>query len=138
MKWSQIMSDAICPICNTKSEHDIGNSPYHSCMSCGLWFQYPLPPKTYEAAHEKDENGGFRGHLMSDHEKEVNANLAKWLFDNYVKGPARTLDVGSKYPYLAHCLKNLGCNAFGMDNIEIVPEYSKELDVPMLMADFEK
>lgn len=138
MKWSQIMSDSICPICNTKSEHDVANSPYHSCMSCGLWFQYPLPPKTYEAAHEKDENGGFRGHLMSDHEKEVNANLTKWLFDNYVKGPGRTLDVGSKYPYLAHCLKNLGCNAFGMDNIEIVPEYSKELDVPMLMADFEK
>ena len=51
--------------------------------------------------------------------------------------PARTLDVGSKYPYLAHCLRELGCEAFGMDNIEIVPDYSRALGVPMLMADFE-
>ncbi len=51
--------------------------------------------------------------------------------------PARTLDVGSKYPYLAHCLRELGCEAFGMDNIEVVPDYSRALGVPMLMADFE-
>ena len=97
-----------------------------------------MPPKTYEAPHEKDQNGGFTGHLMSDGDKDVNRRLATMLFNDWLKGtPAKTLDIGSKYPYLAHCLKVLGCEAFGMDNIEVVPEYSRDLDVPMLMADFE-
>ena len=97
-----------------------------------------MPPKTYEAVHEKDDQGGFTGHLMSDRDKEINRSLAGALFRDWLKGtPAKTLDVGSKYPYLAHCLKALGCSAFGMDNIEIVPEYSRELGVPMLTADFE-
>jgi len=97
-----------------------------------------MPPKTYEASHEKDQDGGFIGHLMSDGDKEVNRRLAVALFNDWLKRtPAKTLDVGSKYPYLAHCFKELGCEAFGMDNIEIVPEYARELDVPMLMADFE-
>jgi ADP-heptose:LPS heptosyltransferase/SAM-dependent methyltransferase/tetratricopeptide (TPR) repeat protein len=97
-----------------------------------------LPAKVYEAAHEKDEHGGFAGHLMSDHDKAVNRALAEHLFATCLGSvPSRTLDVGSKYPYLAHCLRNLGCEAFGMDNIEIVPEYARSLGVPMLMADFE-
>jgi len=97
-----------------------------------------MPPKVYEAAHEKDQNGGFTGHLMSDYEKGINKSLAESIFTNFMGGvPGKALDIGSKYPYLSHCFKNLGCEAFGMDNIEIVPDYSKELDVPMLMADFE-
>jgi len=108
------------------------------CSSCDCWFQAPLPPKTYEAPHEKDAQGGFVGHLMSDRDKEVNRTLATALFRDWIKKtPAKTLDVGSKYPYLAHCLQTLGCEAYGMDNIEITPEYSRDLGVPMLMADFE-
>lgn len=128
-----------CPVCSTIVEHQYPSSPYWACPSCDLWFQDPMPPKTYEAAHEKDEHGDFTGHLMSDHDKKINAGIAKWLFDTYMKAtPGKILDIGSKYPYLAHCFKNLGCDAFGMDNIDIVPEYSKSLEVPMLMADFEK
>jgi SAM-dependent methyltransferase len=97
-----------------------------------------MPPKVYEADHEKGENGEFIGNLMSDYEKGINIELAQRIFQNFMGSkPGKTLDVGSKYPFLSYCLKNLGCEAFGLDNIEVVPEYSKELDVPMLMADFE-
>lgn len=97
-----------------------------------------MPPKVYEADHEKDAHGDFTGHLMSENDRAVNDALAHALFVNWLKGAAgKTLDVGSKYPYLAHCLKKRGCNAYGMDNISIVPEYARELDVPMLLADFE-
>ena len=127
-----------CPICTTSASTCFRDTPYWMCPSCDCWFQSPLPPKVYEAAHEKDAEGRFTGHLMSDHDKAVNRSLAEHLFAHCLRSMAsRTLDVGSKYPYLAHCLRNLGCDAFGMDNIEIVPEYSRSLEVPMLMADFE-
>src|SRR4029077_3343299 len=38
---------------------------------------------------------------------------------------------------LGELLPQPGCEAFGMDNIEVVPDYSRTLGVPMLMADFE-
>ncbi len=127
-----------CPICAASANTRFGDTPYWACPSCDAWFQAPPPPKVYEAAHEKDADGGFTGHLMSDHDKAVNRALAEHLFATCLRGrPARTLDIGSKYPYLAHCLRELGCAAFGMDNLEIVPEYSRSLGVPMLMADFE-
>jgi ADP-heptose:LPS heptosyltransferase/glycosyltransferase involved in cell wall biosynthesis/2-polyprenyl-3-methyl-5-hydroxy-6-metoxy-1,4-benzoquinol methylase len=127
-----------CPICGAAASQRFRDSPYWMCGGCDCWFQSPLPPKLYEGPHEKDSEGGFTGHLMSEHDKAVNRALAEHLFATCLySAPARTLDVGSKFPYLAHCLRNLGCEAFGMDNIEIVPEYSRELGVPMLMADFE-
>jgi ADP-heptose:LPS heptosyltransferase/SAM-dependent methyltransferase len=127
-----------CPICSAPVSARFRDSPYWTCPSCDCWFQSPLPAKVYEAVHEKDEHGGFTGHLMSDHDKVVNRALAEHLFATCLqRRPARTLDIGSKYPYLAHCLRNMGCEAFGLDNIEIVPEYARALGVPMLMADFE-
>jgi ADP-heptose:LPS heptosyltransferase/glycosyltransferase involved in cell wall biosynthesis/SAM-dependent methyltransferase len=128
-----------CPICATPATSRFGNSPYWMCPSCDCWFQSPLPPKLYEAAHEKDERGQFAGHLMSEHDREVNRQLARYLHRELLGGKsAKTLDIGSKYPFLAHCLRELGCDAFGMDNIEIVPDYARSLAVPMLMADFEQ
>jgi glycosyltransferase involved in cell wall biosynthesis/ADP-heptose:LPS heptosyltransferase len=128
----------LCPICSASASAHFRDTPYWACPNCDCWFQSPLPAKVYEAAHEKDEHGGFAGHLMSEHDKAVNRSLAAHLFATCLNStPARTLDVGSKYPYLAHCLRDLGCEAFGMDNIEIVPEYARALGVPMLMADFE-
>jgi ADP-heptose:LPS heptosyltransferase/glycosyltransferase involved in cell wall biosynthesis/SAM-dependent methyltransferase len=127
-----------CPICASLAQQRFSGTPYWTCPSCDAWFQSPLPPKVYEAAHEKDAAGGFAGHLMSAHDQAVNRALAQHLLATALRGaPARTLDVGSKYPYLAHCLRELGCEALGMDNIEIVPDYSRALGVPMLMADFE-
>ena len=130
---------ATCPICYTESTNKVTTTPYWDCGYCGCWWQQPLPPKVYEADHEKDAEGGFTGHLMSDQEKDINNNLAISIFTNWMGGkPGKTLDIGAKYPYLAHCFKKQGCDSYAMDNIEIVPEYSKALDVPMLMADFEE
>lgn len=127
-----------CPVCATKTDIKLDPTPYWVCGGCSLWFQDPLPAKTYEAFHELNEAGESTGHLMTDYEKKVNADLAQLVSDLYLKDKkAKTLDIGSKYPYLAHCFKNLGHDAYGMDNIEVVPEYSKDLGVPMLMADFE-
>ena len=130
-----------CPVCSTQTSNKIINTPYWDCGYCGCWFQNPLPSKTYEADHEKGPNGEFTGHLMPDNEKECNRGLATFIFtvpDGMKSKPGKMLDIGAKYPYLSYCFKELGCEAYAMDNIEIVPEYSKELDVPMLMADFEK
>jgi len=132
------LTDPRCPVCTTPAPSRFGDSPYWMCPSCDCWFQSPLPPKLYEAAHEKDEHGQFAGHLMPDHDREVNRQLAAYLHREWLGAvPSKTLDVGAKYPYLAHCLRELGCDAFAMDNIDIVPEYARALAVPMLMADFE-
>ena len=98
-----------------------------------------MPVKIYEADHEKTPSGEFAGHLMSDYEKEINRVLASNILETWFQNkPIKILDIGAKYPYFAHCFRNMGCEAFAMDNIDIVPEYSKELGVPMLMADFEQ
>lgn len=129
---------AICPICNHEATSKYLYTPYWDCKFCSCWFQYPVPPKVYEADHEKTETGDFAGHLMGDYEKEVNRNLAKQIHSMWFSdAPIKTLDVGSKYPYLSSCFRDMGCESYAMDNIEIVPEYSKELNIPMLMADFE-
>jgi SAM-dependent methyltransferase len=118
-----------CHICNTETTVKYKDTPYWVCPTCSAWFQYPKSQKVYEASQEK--------YLMSDHDKDINNNLAKWLWEKASVGNNKVLDIGSKYPYLSYCLKQLGANAFGMDNIERVPEYSKELAVPMIMANFE-
>jgi hypothetical protein len=66
-----------CPICATPAPSQFPGSPYWMCPSCDCWFQSPLPPKTYEADHETDAAGHSRGHMMSDHDKEVNRQLAE-------------------------------------------------------------
>ena len=124
-----------CPICTTESSKQRESTPYWICSSCDLWFQNPLPPKIYEGEHELTD-GKPAGHLMSDHDKQVNIDLAKQLFQ-YLKPKDKTLDIGSKYPYLSKCLKDLGAEATAMDNISVVPEYSIGLGVPMLLQDFE-
>jgi ADP-heptose:LPS heptosyltransferase/glycosyltransferase involved in cell wall biosynthesis/2-polyprenyl-3-methyl-5-hydroxy-6-metoxy-1,4-benzoquinol methylase len=105
-------------------------------MSCDCWFQDPLPEKVYEADHEKTEEGDFAGHLMSDHDKMVNMQLAGSLAHR-LEPNSKVLDIGSKYPYLAHCFREFGHQSFGIDGIDIVPQYSEELGVPMICADFE-
>lgn len=131
--------NAICPICHATATEHFQASPYWICPSCALWFQHPLPPKVFEASHEKDAEGGFTGHLMSEHDRQVNRDLAERLFATCLKSqPSTTLDVGSKFPFLSRCLKDLGCTAWGMDDIEIVPDYARALDVPMMLGDFER
>ena len=128
----------ICPVCAASAALKLDVSPYWICPGCDLWFQSPLPPKTFEGEHEQDGQGHSSGHLMEDYEKRINRDLAAFMFERYVcVSGKKTLDIGSKYPYLAHCLKHLGCEAYGLDNIDAVPDYSKALDVPMILGDFE-
>jgi len=112
-----------------------------------------MPPKTLEADHELDSDGRSTGHLMSDHDKAVNVSLAGWLDEkvrSYVgkklKADSRPthqsqlkmcLDIGSKYPYLSHCLSKKGFMAFGMDGIDSTDDYGKDLGVTMMREDFE-
>ena len=128
-----------CPVCRALSVSMRKDTPYHTCPSCDLWFQQPLPKKTFEASHEKTSDGHSIGELdMNDHNKMVNNELAKSLFTDWLHSkPAKILDVGAKYPYLAHCFKNLGCEAYGMDCIEETEDFGKALGVTMLYADFE-
>ena len=128
-----------CPICNTISTTMKVNTPYHTCGSCGLWFQHPLPPKAYEAYHEKTMDGGPGGELaMDDYSKEINKGLANEIFTKWLGSkPSKILDVGAKYPYLVHCFQQLGCEAYGMDHIDETEDFGKALGVKMLYADFE-
>ena len=127
-----------CPICSAAVAAVFRDSPYWTCPMCDLWFQHPAPPKVFEADHELDASGATIGHLMSESDKAVNRALAEILFRTCLAGkPARTLDVGSKYPYLARCLRDQGCDAFGMDGIDVVPDYAQVLEVPMVLMDFE-
>ena len=75
-----------CPICATPAHERFGGTPYWTCPNCDAWFQSPLPPKVYEAAHEKDAAGGFAGHLMSAHDQSVNRALAQHLFATALRG----------------------------------------------------
>ncbi|HLO66829.1 MAG TPA: methyltransferase domain-containing protein [Holophaga sp.] len=127
-----------CPVCTNPVFSQVDATPYWVCPACDAWFQDPMPPKTYEADHELDIDGRSTGHLMTEGDKAVNRALAEALFRDGMGGrPGRTLDIGSKYPYLSRCLKDLGCEAYGMDNLEVVPGYAEELGVPMLLGDFE-
>ena len=129
---------ALCPICKHEASSKYLTTPYWDCKFCSCWFQSPAPSKTYEAIHEMDEHGVSIGHLMSDYDKQINRELAVRIHSDWFNNePIKTLDVGSKYPYFASCFKERGCNSYALDNISIVPEYSKELNIPMLMADFE-
>ena len=128
---------ALCPTCSTETTKVVNNSPYLECPNCELWFQSPLPSKVFEGVHEKDETG--HSARMGDYEKEINRSLANHIFTtNMASKPGRCLDVGSKYPYLSKCLADLGCESYGMDGIDEVDEYSKELNVPMILGDFEQ
>lgn len=128
-----------CKVCNTETTRKYQNTPYWICPGCELWFQDPMPTKVWEADHEKDKEGNFAGHLMSDRDKKVNDDLANYMIQTYLvdKPNAKVLDIGSKYPYLAHCFRKRGFDSYGIDGIEIVPEYSQELGVPMIQGDFE-
>jgi SAM-dependent methyltransferase len=122
---------ATCPVCSTPAPSQVEGTPYWACPACQCWFQSPLPPKVFQAGQD-----GIPA--MDDREKQANRSLAGLLVQSFLGGrPGRALDVGAGYPFLVHCLKGLGCDARGLDNLDQVPAYSRHLDVPMVQADFE-
>ena len=114
-----------CPICKTITNQKFQeDTPYWMCPHCNLLYQDPLPKKVYESSGELDAQGNSTGHLMSEHDKAVNAYLAKSVFERFMQSkPGKVLGVGVKFPYFEKCLKDLGCEAYGIDGVEVVNDY---------------
>ncbi|HUU40097.1 MAG TPA: glycosyltransferase, partial [Desulfatiglandales bacterium] len=79
--------------------------------------------------------GPGTGHLMSDEEKKVNKDLAESLYSMF--HPQSVLDIGCKYPYFLSCFKGKETTLLGIDPIEEVLEYGKELNIRVFQDDFE-
>jgi 2-polyprenyl-3-methyl-5-hydroxy-6-metoxy-1,4-benzoquinol methylase len=139
---------ATCPICTESAVEK--REIYWMCPSCDAWFQHPMPVKKFEAQEEKGADGRSNGHNQSEADLEASARLASCFAHNWIsrvrtEGPAKTLDIGCKYPYFAYTLQKLGMESYGIDGMDfdadqtpILSRYSEELGVPMLMVDFEK
>ena len=125
-----------CPVCSVIGKTEVTSTPYFKCEGCGLYYQPEMGDKVYEGEHE------IAGNLMSEADKQANSYLASQLYNHLskLKHPSYThLDIGSKYPYLGHCLQKLGpVTSLAMDGIEEGPSFGEELEVEMLHADFEK
>ena len=122
-----------CPICRTETSAKYRDTPYFQCPTCDVLFQDPMPPKVYAGAHEPDPEA------MSESERQVNRDLAKWLFEHVMGGKAGpTLDVGAKFPVLASELWHLSCTAVAMDGDPRVEAYAKALGVTGIVGDFEQ
>ena len=117
---------AVCRICGT--EATAKREVYWQCPSCSCWFQWPQPPKVYQ---DPDESM-----VMSERDQGINRDLARWLVWHVMDGHiGRTLDIGAGWPYLAHCLAELGCDAGAIDG-EPIP--SPDLRVQAVKMDFEQ
>jgi len=123
-----------CPICKKTDFYTTIIPPYKTCLGCNLSYQDPLPPKIFEGPEENQGKGPGSGHLMSNEEKSINEKLTESLYNSF--HPDSVLDIGCKYPYfLSKFQKNV--RILGIDAINEITKYGKELNVPVLQADFE-
>ena len=126
-----------CPIClcpdTRKPRLDLEPHPYFECTACGFYYQKELIAKVYEASHE------VSGNLMSEADRQVNNQLARFLFDRVGMEHPRALDIGSKYPWLSHCLAQLGTSSYAIDGIPEILKFVAEerLNVNAYQCDFE-
>ena len=129
----------LCPICDgpmtTATAPLPDGHPYAQCRVCGLLRQPNPPEKRYEGPAES------RGDEMTDRDKAVNATLATRLLgwiDDDVREPS-VLDVGSKYPYLLHCMKaqRPTVKTLAVDGIPEVVEFGRALGVNAVCMDIE-
>lgn len=119
-----------CPICRAESDAALPGSAYRLCPSCGAAFTPPEAGASRAAAARKLDAA------MSPHDREVNHQLARWLVDACLGGrAARTLDLGCGYPFLAHCLARLGCEAIGVDADPAAITLARDLGVTVLTGD---
>jgi ADP-heptose:LPS heptosyltransferase len=73
---------------------------------------------------------------MDENEKEINLALAKSILSR--SGVGRVLDIGSNYPFLAHCFEQLGCEASAMDCLPGLHKLGEEMGVDAYEEDFEQ
>lgn len=132
-----------CPICAcrefTLPRPDLQPHPYQACSACGFYYQAQLIDKVYEGFHE------MPGDTMSQHERDVNQYLANtfnsWFpAQSEAPAPKTCLDIGSKYPWLSHCLGLLGWQSYAIDGIPEILQFTQaeQLHVTSFQCDFEK
>jgi len=118
-----------CPICHAEATERLLPTPYLNCSACGTAFQSPAP-----SALRPGERRSIPA-PMPAHDREVNRDLARWLVDTCLGGQvSRTIDLGCGYPFLAHCLAQLGCEAIGVDEDPACVAQGRELGVPVVTA----
>jgi len=118
-----------CPICCADTTEPFAATPYLRCTTCGVAFQSPMPLRPPYGLDVVAP--------MSGADREVNRQLAAWLFDACLRStPARALDVGCGEPVLAHCLAALGCESVGLDADASASTLGAALGVPVVVGDF--
>lgn len=123
----------MCPICKSKKFLPVLGTPYYKCTDCTVWYQDPFPPKVY--LHQ-GEQVGFE---MSDHDKEVNKNLADYVFGTLMNAiPGKVLDVGAKYSWIGKCLRELGCDVTAIDMIPEADGYGEQLGIKYVKFDIDE
>lgn len=123
-----------CPTCLAAATARHAGSAYWSCVSCGCAFQSPAPAKRYATAQERAACGAG----MCEADRSVNRALAAWLFETCLQSrPSRTLDVGCAFPILARGLRDLGCDAAGLDVDPESAAHGAGLGVPVVVGDVE-
>lgn len=122
------LAPVFCPLCGCADFDTFLEMPYCECLECGLYYQHPVPPLRYEGSHEPP------GDQMSNHDKAVNTQLAASLYAQ--TKPASVLDVGSKYPWLLKCFKELGAAVLGIDGCSKAAEYGEKLGVSTIQSNF--
>lgn len=129
-----------CPVCGIVETSQVFDHlmphPYKQCTNCNILYQPNMGGKVYEADHE------HLGSLMSDQDKQANKTLADLLWRNHLSKKVDAsqyyhFDIGSKYPYLAHCMQKHDVKSMGIDGIEEGRGFGDELEVPMIVGDFE-
>ena len=110
-------------------------TPYRHCEACGTAFQWP-PRSAWRS--DAPVRGAGAPTSMSAPDREVNRQLARWLLDNALGGkPARTLDLGCGFPFLARSLADLGCEAIALDGDPAAAAGGRELGVTVLQQDID-
>lgn len=123
-----------CPLCNSSRRVDYPYKTYATCLECQHTYQPKPPIKTYQNPDETGLNGSINS-KMGEHEKAVNHNIATWLFQTI--RPSTVLDIGSAYPYLAYCFKQLGVKEIAVDGAYKENEVKVDLPVNIQAVNWE-
>jgi SAM-dependent methyltransferase len=124
-----------CPICGAESEAMLHGTPYRHCEACGTAFQSPRRSAWHS---DRTPPGAGSPTSMPPADREVNRQLAQWLLANALGGkPARSIDLGCGFPFLARSLADLGCEAFGYDIDPVAAAGGRELGVEVKAGDLE-
>jgi SAM-dependent methyltransferase len=125
-----------CPICRAGTDAMLQGTPYRLCEACGTAFQSPRRSVWHS---DRTPRGAGSPTSMSAPDREVNRQLARWFVDTALGGaPARTIDLGCGYPFLARSLADLGCEAFGLDIDPAAATGGRELGVEVKAGDLDR